>query len=118
MASFPGDLIHDLGAGGDQRSQFPATDDLGSAVEACPASRSISSMPVPWWLSRLTNEVRSLRSVQPCPIAASAQNPINSHDDNPMLATEQIEITNNLNVLGRPSALGLVWQSSRQVITK
>jgi hypothetical protein len=34
-------------------------------VEACPASRAISSMLTPRWLSRLTNVVRSSRGVQP-----------------------------------------------------
>jgi hypothetical protein len=65
---FSEDLIRDLGACRDHRSQFPPVDNSVVRVEACPTTRAISSMLTPRWLIRLTNEVRSSRAVQSSPI--------------------------------------------------
>jgi hypothetical protein len=46
-------------------------------VVAWPTRRAISSMLTPWWLMRLTNEVRSSRGVQSSPMPASVQTRLN-----------------------------------------
>jgi len=40
-------------------------------VVAWPTRRAISSMLTPWWLIKLTKEVRSSRGVQSSPASAS-----------------------------------------------
>jgi hypothetical protein len=71
------ELVHDQGAGGDDRPQFAAVDDLGGPGGGVPGQAGDLLDADPRWLIRLTKEVRSSRGVQSSPIPAAAHTRLN-----------------------------------------
>jgi len=64
------ELFHDFGAGGDDGPQFAAVDDLGCPGGSVPDQPGDLLDANPWWLIKLTKDVRSSRGVQPSPVPA------------------------------------------------